>query len=151
MLLIIRYHILADQLLKRSIIQQNRVLKKRLRILTKIPNTNGLSKKADCNTKITGIGNKIHSVSGLVTTAALKTKATEIENKIFDITNLATKAALNTKSTEVKRKTPNIINLVARGALNTKPQILKTKYLKPHILLLLLSLNDLQKYVLMQY
>ena len=54
----------------------------------KIPNTSGLVRMTDYNTKHTEHENKIPSITGLVANAALNTKATEIKNKIFDITNL---------------------------------------------------------------
>ena len=53
-------------------------------VVKKIPNTNGIVKKADYSTKIKEIENKLPSFTGLVTTAALKTNATEIEKKIPD-------------------------------------------------------------------
>ena len=73
---------------------QTKDLKKNIEYVDKkIPNTGGLVKKIDYNTKKMGIENKIFSVTGSVTTAACNTKFRENENKIPDITNLAAKAA----------------------------------------------------------
>ena len=96
MLLILKYQVLVDQLLKHSMTQTNMVLKKKIEdIGKKIPNTSGPVKKAGYNTKITEMENKISSVTGLVTTTMLNTKTTGIVNRIPDITIVATKAALN--------------------------------------------------------
>ena len=54
----------------------------------KIPNTTGLAKMTDYNTKITEIENT-------------STKATNIKSKITGVTDLATKATLNTKAVKV--------------------------------------------------
>ena len=54
MLLILKYQVLVDQLLKHSMTQTNMVLKKKIEdIGKKIPNTSGPVKKAGYNTKIT--------------------------------------------------------------------------------------------------
>ena len=56
----------------------------------KVPNTSGLVKKTDCNTKISEVESKISSISGLVTTSALNAN----ENKITDVNNLLKKKIL---------------------------------------------------------
>ena len=66
----------------------------------KIPDTNGLVKKTDCNTKITEIEGKIPSINGLATNAAL----TAVENKIPNISSLVKKPQNNTKITETEKK-----------------------------------------------
>ena len=66
----------------------------------KIPDTNGLVKKTDCNTKITEIEGKIPSINGLATNAAL----TAVENKIPNISSLVKKTQNNTKITETEKK-----------------------------------------------
>ena len=82
--------------------QRNRFLREYLNVNKKIPNTKGLVRKTDYNTKITEFESKLPGATGLVTTAALYTL--DIENKIPDITNMATKAALNMKATKIKNK-----------------------------------------------
>ena len=67
-------------------------------VVKRIPNTKGLVKKTDYNTKSTEIKNKIPSVISLVTTNVVNEKALEMKNKIFDITNMSTKAALDRKA-----------------------------------------------------
>ena len=71
--------------------QINQIWKRELVIQTKkIPNTSGLVKKTDCNTKISEVESKISSISGLVTTSALNAD----ENKITDVNNLLKKKIL---------------------------------------------------------
>ena len=77
----------------------------------KIPDTSGLVKKTDYNTKIIEIEGKIHDISNLAT----KTALTTVENKILDINNLATKTTLTT----VEMKIPDINNLATKTALTT--------------------------------
>ena len=60
----------------------------------KIPNTSGLVKKNESNTKIPENENKIPSLTGLGTTAAFNAKVTEIENKISDTSGLIRKTLL---------------------------------------------------------
>ena len=103
------------------------VLEKKIEDVKKMPNTSGLVKKTDCNTKITEIENKIPSLRGLVTTTMMNTKATEIENKISDTTNLAIKAALNTKAAELESKIPVFTNLAIKAALNAKTTEIENK------------------------
>ena len=55
-----------------------------------MPNTNGLVKMTDCNTKNSKMRKKTLSVTRLVTTAAFNAKATEIENNIPDTTDFTT-------------------------------------------------------------
>ena len=66
----------------------------------KIPDTDDLVKKIDCNGKITEIEGKIPSISGLATNAAL----TAVENKIPNISSLVKKTDYNTKITEIEKK-----------------------------------------------
>ena len=56
----------------------------------KIPDTSGLVKKTDCNTKITDVEGKIPDLSNLLTKTALPTG----ENKIPDVSNLVKKNRL---------------------------------------------------------
>ena len=82
MLLTLRYRVLVDYSPKKSMIQDNQCLQKKIEdIDKKIPNTCGLVEKIYYNTKITEVGNRILSVTRLVTTVALNAKATEIEKK----------------------------------------------------------------------
>ena len=62
-----------------------------------MPNTGGLVKKTDYNSKITDIEVKIPDISGLAT----KTALTTVENKISDVSNLVKKADYNTKVVEI--------------------------------------------------
>ena len=64
----------------------------------KIPDTGGLFKKTDYNTKITEIEDKITNVSNLVT----KTTLTTVENKIPSVSNLLKKTDYNTKLQKLK-------------------------------------------------
>ena len=66
----------------------------------KIPNTKGLVRKTDCNTKIT-----------------------EIENKVLEISNPARKAALNTKASEIKNKIPDTTGFIATSEFNKLTKI----------------------------
>ena len=59
----------------------------------RIPDTSGLVKKTDYDTKITEIERKILDVSSLATKAAL----TAVENKILSVSNLVKKTDYNTK------------------------------------------------------
>ena len=68
-----------------------------------IPDTSGLVKKTDYNTKITEIEGKIPDVCNLVT----KTALTAIENKKPDVTNLVKKTDYDTKVTEIENKLDN--------------------------------------------
>ena len=58
MLLILRYQVLVDQLLKHRFEEKTEDVDK------KLPNTNGLVKKNDYTTKVTEPDNKIPSVTG---------------------------------------------------------------------------------------
>ena len=69
----------------------------------KIPDTSGLVKKTDYNTKITEIEGKIPDISNLAT----KTALTTVENKIPNISNLVKKADYNTEVTEIENKLNN--------------------------------------------
>ena len=64
-------------------IQTNKVLRERLKVLTKIPNNSEPVKKTDLNTKFTDITNNIPSVTSLVTISALNKKVTVIESDWF--------------------------------------------------------------------
>ena len=86
----------------------------------KIPNTSGLVKKTDYNSKITEIENKIRDTSGLAT----KTALTTVENKIPSINNLATKTVLTT----VENKVPSISGLVKKTDYNTKITHIENKF-----------------------
>ena len=68
-----------------------------------IPDTSGLVKKTDYNTKITEIEGKIPNISNLAT----KTALTSVENKIPDVSNLVKKTDYNTKVTEIENKLNN--------------------------------------------
>ena len=65
----------------------------------KIPDTSGLVKKTDCNTKITEIEGKIPSISCLARNAALTT----VENKIPNISSLVKKQIMTQKLLKSKR------------------------------------------------
>ena len=66
----------------------------------KIPDTSGLLKKTDYNTKITEIEVKIPDVSILPTKNALNT----VENKIPDVNSLVKKTDYNAKITKIEKK-----------------------------------------------
>ena len=66
----------------------------------KIPDTSGLVKKTDYNTKITEIESKIPDVSSLAT----KTALTTVKNKIPDVSSSVKKTDYNTKITEIEKK-----------------------------------------------
>ena len=66
----------------------------------RIPDTSGLVKKTDYDTKITEIERKILDVSSLATKAAL----TAVENKIPSVSNLVNKTNYNTQITEIEKK-----------------------------------------------
>ena len=66
----------------------------------KIPDTSGLVKKIDYNTKITEIESKIPDVSSLAT----KTALTTVKNKIPDVSSSVKKTDYNTKITEIEKK-----------------------------------------------
>ena len=74
-----------------------------------IPDTSGLVKKTDQNTKITQIEGKIPDISNLAT----KTALTNVENKIPDVTNLAAKTVL----TAVENKILNVSGHVKKNRL----------------------------------
>ena len=65
----------------------------------KIPDTSGLVKKTDYNTKITKIEGKIPNVRNFVA----KTASTTVENKIPDDSSLVKKTDYNKKITEIKK------------------------------------------------
>ena len=65
----------------------------------KIPDTSGLVKKTDYNTKITKIEGKIPNVRNFVA----KTALTTVENKIPDDSSLVKKTDYNKKITEIKK------------------------------------------------
>ena len=65
----------------------------------KIPDTSGLVKKTDYNTKITKIEGKIPNVRNF----AAKTALTTVENKIPDDSSLVKKTDYNKKITEIKK------------------------------------------------
>ena len=64
----------------------------------KNPDTSGLVRKTDCNTKITGIEGKISSISPLAANAVLTTA----ENKIPSISNLVKKQIMTQKLLKLK-------------------------------------------------
>ena len=66
----------------------------------KIPDTSGLVKKTDYNTKTTELEDKIPSISGLATNAALTTA----ENKIPNISSLVKKTDYDTNIIEIEKK-----------------------------------------------
>ena len=66
----------------------------------KIPDTSGLVKKANYNTKITELENIILSISGLATNSAL----TAVENKITDVSSLVQKTDHDTKISGIEKK-----------------------------------------------
>ena len=80
-----------------------------------IPDTSGLGKEKDCNTK-----------------------ATEIEGKIPSITDLATTAGLNT----VKNKIPNNSDLIEKQIMMQKSFTLRLAVL-PHLIIINLQIKDL--------
>ena len=90
-------------------------------IENKLPDTSGLVKKTDYNTKITDLENKIPNICHLAT----KTALTSVENKIPDITNLATKTALTNLSNTV----PDISTLIKKSDYDTKLKKLKANML----------------------
>ena len=76
---------------------------KQNKLENKIPDTSGLVKKTDYNTKITEMEGKIPDVSNL----AAKTALTAAENKILDASSLVKKTDDNTKITEIENKLYN--------------------------------------------
>ena len=66
----------------------------------KIPDTSGLFKKTNQNSKISEIENKMSSITGLATTSALTT----VENKITDISNLVKNTDYNVKILGICKK-----------------------------------------------
>ena len=89
-------------------------------IENKLPDTSGLVKKTDYNTKITDLENKIPNICHLAT----KTALTSVENKIPDITNLATKTALTNLSNTV----PDISTLIKKSDYDTKIVEIENKF-----------------------
>ena len=75
----------------------------KLELEDKIPDTTGLVKKTDDNTKITEIESKISDISNLAT----KTALTPVENKIPSVSNLVKKTDYDTKVTEIENKLNN--------------------------------------------
>ena len=71
----------------------------------KIPDTGGLVKKTDYNTKIIEIEGKIPDNSNLATETALAS----VENKIPSVSNLVKKTHYNTKVTEIEK---NLITII---------------------------------------
>ena len=69
----------------------------------KIPDTSGIVKGTEYNTKITEIEGKNLDVSNLAT----KTALTNVENKIPNVNNLVNKTYYNTKVTEIENKVNN--------------------------------------------
>ena len=69
----------------------------------KIPDTSGLDKNTNYNTKITELENKIPDISNLAT----KTALISAENKIPSVSNLVKKTDHNTKVTEIENKLNN--------------------------------------------
>ena len=67
------------------------------------PDTSGLVKKTDYNTKITDLANKIPDVCNLATKIALTT----VENKIPSVSSLVKKTDYDTKITEIENKLNN--------------------------------------------
>ena len=65
----------------------------------KTPDTSGLVKQTDCNTKITEIGNKIPSISELATNSALTT----VEDEIRNINNLVKNQIMTQKILKLKK------------------------------------------------
>ena len=99
---------------------------------TKTSSTNRLVTKTQCNLYEQGLEKKIEDVpntSGLVKKTDYNTKITEIENKMPSVISLATIAALNAKSTEIENKIPDITNLATKAVYKTKVQMLNVKYL----------------------
>ena len=74
-----------------------------MEIENKIPDTSGLVKKTDYNTKITEIQDKIPDVSSSVTKPVLTT----VENKIPSVSCLVKKTDYNIKITEIENKLKN--------------------------------------------
>ena len=64
---------------------------------SKIPDTSGLVKKTDYDSKITDIEGKIPDISNLAT----KTALTAVENKIPNVSSLVKKTDYDTKVTEI--------------------------------------------------
>ena len=86
--------ILQDLFQKLNMTKINQISKKKISYAEKrIPDTSGLVKKTDLNSRITEIEGKIPSITGLVTNAAL----TAVKNKIPDVSNLIKKTDYNTK------------------------------------------------------
>ena len=69
----------------------------------KNPDTSGIVKRTNYNTKIIELGNKILDISNLAT----KTALTVTENKIPSVSDLVKKTEYNTKVTEIENKLNN--------------------------------------------
>ena len=99
---------------KLSDVVKNDVVKKDVydKLVTKVNNinTSGFALKTKYDTELE---NKIPDTSGLVKKTDYNTKITETEGKIPDISNLATKTALTT----VKNKIPNVSRLATKTEL----------------------------------
>ena len=65
--------------------QMNKIWRKKLKMLMKIPHVSGLVITTILNTKIAEAEKKILDSSGLVTTTVFKSKIVEVENKISQV------------------------------------------------------------------
>ena len=74
-----------------------------------MPDTNGLVRKLDCNTK-SGIENKMSSISGWATTSVL----TAVENKIPNVSSLVKQKIIMQKWMKLKR---NLLIIIATNIL----------------------------------
>ena len=69
----------------------------------KIPDSSGLVKRTEYNTKTTEIEGKTRNVSNLAT----KNESTTVKNKIPSVSSLVNKKCFNTKITEIENKLNN--------------------------------------------
>ena len=83
----------------------------------KVPDTSGLVKKTDYNTKITEIEGKIPNVSNF----AAKTALTTVENKIPDDSSLVKKTDYNKKLLKLKK---NLLIVIMINILQLQSLIL---------------------------
>ena len=116
--------ILQDLFQELNMTQINQISKKKISYAEKrIPDTSGLVKKTDLNSRIAKIESKIPSITGSVTNAAL----TAVKNKIPDVSNLVKKTDYNTKlKLKTKSVTMIMINiLLLQNLISFQQKILK--------------------------
>ena len=82
----------------------------KLELENEFPDTSGLVKKTDYNTKITEIDGKIPDINNLATETALTT----VENKIPDVNSLVKKTDYNIRVAEIDTKLSRLDGKIAK-------------------------------------